>query len=186
MSEFHGEIYFLEVFGVLRLRVSIRALIRCIRKVSESYSFGIGWLDVEEVFKSLHQFVEYKLATVPAILLLFQEFGFLAAITARFSRFLQRTCRCPARPQLQHKRYWADPGNSFFATLLAYFGTAENTVGSDPDEFEGPALLLFALLANTSSCICTALASSVCSSRKWVSFPMLYRCCPARSFVSGA
>ena len=57
------------------LRVSIIVLIRSIAEVSGSNSFGVSRLDVEEIFESVHEFIEYTLATV-ATVLLFLEFGF--------------------------------------------------------------------------------------------------------------
>ena len=161
MPDLHGLIYLLEGFAVPRLRASIRSLIRRITKISKSNIFGVSRLDVEEVFESLHQFVEYTLATVAAFLFS-KNSAFFAAITERFSGFLQRSFRCPVRPQFQQDRSWSDPENSFFVALLGYFGSVKNILGFDPDEIDGVALVLFPLLANTSSCICRTLASFFC------------------------
>ena len=124
-----------------------------------------------------------------ALLLFFffsKNSAFLAAIMAGFSGFLQRKCRCPVRPQFQKERYGSDPENSFFVILLAYFGALKGIVGFDPDKVERLALQLVPLLANTSSCICKALASWVWSSRNWAFFPILYRYCLAQYSLSSA
>ncbi len=92
--------------GVLRLGFSIRNLIRCITKVIGGDSFGVSWLDVEEVSKPSWQFVEYTFANVAATISLVKEFGISTAIRPGFSGFLLRICRCRVRLQLQQEGSW--------------------------------------------------------------------------------
>ena len=143
--------------GVLRLGFSIRNLIRCITKVIGGDSFGVSWLDVEEVSKPSWQFVEYTFANVAATISLVKEFGISTAIRPGFSGFMLRICRCRVHPYLQQERSWSYPRYSIFVSFFAYFGVVKNIVGFDPGKVEGAALELFSLQASTYSGICRAL-----------------------------
>ena len=83
MSDFYGGIYFLQGFGVLRLRVSFGAFIGCITKVIGIDSIGVGRRDVEQVLKSLYQFV------LRLYLIITKNSTYLLETTARIRGFLQ-------------------------------------------------------------------------------------------------